>query len=58
MKPFLEYILQIIGSHHSVDYKNPDYTIFVEIQNVPSYYFSLMILAIDVFEHFEKIHWV
>jgi len=33
MKPFLEYILEIIGKQHSVDYKNPDYTIFVEVNN-------------------------
>jgi hypothetical protein len=40
-KQFLEYIMEIIGTGHSVDFKNPDYTIFVEIQNVQTVQFIL-----------------
>ena len=38
MKPFLEYLLANIGKEHSVDYKNPDYVVFLEINNVSFYY--------------------
>lgn len=36
MKQFLEIVIEAVGKSHSVDYKNPDYTIFVEINNVYS----------------------
>jgi tRNA(Ser,Leu) C12 N-acetylase TAN1 len=32
-QPFLEKILGTIGKTHSVDFKNPDYTVFLEISN-------------------------
>lgn len=35
MKQFLDIIMEVVGKGHSVDFKNPDYTIFVEINNVP-----------------------
>ncbi len=41
MKPFLDYLLENIGKEHSVDYKNPDYTIFLEINNVTLVHKSL-----------------
>jgi len=48
MKPFLEIIQENIGKLHSVDYKNPEYTVFVEI--------SQHLMCMSILKKFQKFN--